>query len=149
MSLGMTRPNIAILIASLAWILGLTVRANEKPTEEYRKAMKDLEAASEIMVHHSRMVEPGGDFGYAWIESDAANLKVAFETARAYWAARNVKGAVRFAENAVSDATILERAAKAKHYDGVVAGVGGVLADCEPCHLAYREQLPDGTFEIR
>jgi hypothetical protein len=111
--------------------------------------MKTLQEASDLMRHHARMVEPGGDFGYAWIESDAATLKEAFEVARAYWTIRNSRVATTFAQNAVSDAAILERAAKAKHYDGVVAGVAGVLADCEPCHRVYREELPDGTFEIR
>ena len=74
MFLGMTRPNRAILIASVALLFGLTVRANEKPTEEYRKAMKDLEAASEIMRHHSRMVEPGGDFAGGMIGNFAASF---------------------------------------------------------------------------
>ena len=111
--------------------------------------MKELEAASDIMRHHARMVEPGGDFGYDWIEADAGRLKSGFERALAFWTERNVKRAMRFAQDAASDAAVLERAAKRKHYDGVVAGVGGVLASCEGCHNVYREQLPDGTFVIR
>ena len=111
--------------------------------------MHDLEAVSGIMRHHARMVEPGGDFGYDWIDGDAARLKDGFERTLAFWTSRNVKPAMRFAQDAVSDAAVLERAAKRKHFDGVVAGVAGVLADCEPCHNAYREPLPDGSYAIR
>jgi len=137
--------------ATLALVLAVacSVQATETPPPEYRTAMQDLEAASEIMRHHARMVEPGGDFGYDWIESDATRLKSGFERALAFWTAKNVKHAMRLAQDAASDAAVLERAAQRKHYDGVVAGVGGVLAACEGCHNAYREQLPDGTFAIR
>jgi len=133
----------------LACVLSFSVRASEPPPAEYRTAMKELEAASDIMRHHARMVEPGGDFGYDWIEADAGRLKSGFERALAFWTERNVKRAMRFAQDAASDAAVLERAAKRKHYDGVVAGVGGVLASCEGCHNVYREQLPDGTFVIK
>lgn len=143
------RPSALVIILSLVLLGGFVLCASERPSVEYRQAMNDLERTSQLMRQHARMVEPGGDFGYAWIESDAATLKTAFEVARSYWTIRKRSPAVTFAQNAVSDATILERAAKAKHYDGVVAGVAGVLADCEPCHLAYREELPDGTFAIR
>ena len=139
----------AVTGIAVALLAAFPVSGNERPSPEYQRAMKTLQEASDLMRHHARMVEPGGDFGYAWIESDAATLKEAFEVARAYWTIRNSRGATTFAQNAVSDAAILERAAKAKHYDGVVAGVAGVLADCEPCHRVYREELPDGTFEIR
>jgi hypothetical protein len=111
--------------------------------------MKSLEAASEILRHHARMVEPGGDCCYDWVEKDAVVLKEAFTKTLEFWKAKNVRNAITLAQYAVSDAAGLERAAKAKHYDGVVAGVSGVLNACEPCHLAHREKLPDGTFEIR
>jgi cytochrome c556 len=137
---------VSVVVTSLVTFV---VRANERPSAEYRRAMIDVEATSQLMRHHARMVEPGGDFGYAWIESDATKLKAAFEVTRAYWAARKRPQALTYAQNAVSDAEILERAAKSRHFDGVVAGVAGVLADCEPCHVAFREELPDGTFEIR
>ena len=141
--------GLTVFTIVAALILASAPRANEKPTEEYRNAMKDLEAASEILRHHARMVEPGGDFGYDWVEKDAATLKAAFGKTLEFWTAKKVESAIRLARYGASDAADLERAAKAKHYDGVVAAVGAVLAACEPCHLAHREKLPDGTFEIR
>jgi hypothetical protein len=143
------RRSLTLLTVSAALTLGLSAGANEKPTEEYRNAMKDLEAASEILRHHARMVEPGGDCCYDWVEKDAVTLKAAFTTALEFWTAKKVNNAIRIARDGASDAADLERAAKAKHYDGVVAAVGAVLAACEPCHLAHREKLPDGTFEIK
>jgi hypothetical protein len=83
------------------------------------------------------------------VENDAATLKAGFEQTLKFWDSKNVKNAVRLAKNAVSDAAVLERAARGKHYDGVVAGVGGVLAACETCRNACREQLPDGSFALR
>lgn len=143
------RRSLTLLTVSAALTLGLSAGANEKPTEEYRNAMKDLEAASEILRHHARMVEPGGDCCYDWVEKDAVTLKAAFTTTLEFWTAKKVNNAIRIARDGASDAADLERAAKAKHYDGVVAAVGAVLAACEPCHLAHREKLPDGTFEIK
>ena len=140
---------MTVLTVSAALTLGLSARANERPSEEYRTAMKNLEAASEILRHHARMVEPGGDCCYDWVEKDAVVLKAAFTKTLEFWTAKKVKNAITLAQYAVSDAAGLERAAKAKHYDGVVAGVSGVLNACEPCHLAHREKLPDGRFEIR
>jgi hypothetical protein len=140
---------LIVLTASAALTLGLPARANERPTEEYRAAMKELEAISDILRHHARMVEPGGDCCYDWVEKDAVALKAAFAKTLEFWTAKNVKNAITLAQYAANDAAGLERAARAKHYDGVVAGVSGVLNACEPCHLAYREKLPDGTYEIR
>jgi hypothetical protein len=139
----------AVLPVALLLVLAWPIRASEKPSEDYRAAMQELFAASEIMRHHARMVEPGGDFGYTWIDGDAGRLKAAFERTLAFWTMKDVKRAMRYAQDAVSDADILQKAARRKHYDGVVAGVAGVLADCEPCHAVYRDQLPDGSFEIR
>jgi hypothetical protein len=141
--------GLSVLTVSAALVLGLSARANEKPPEEYRSAMKDLEAASEILRHHARMVEPGGDCCYDWVEKDAVTLKAAFAKTLEFWTAKKVRDAIRIAQYGASDAADLERAAKAKHYDGVVAAVGAVLAACEPCHAAHREKLPDGTFEIK
>ena len=143
------RKGLTVLTVSVALTLGLSVRANEKPTEEYRNAMKDLQSVSQLMRYHARMVEPGGDCCYDWVEKDAVTLKTGFSKALEYWTAKKAKGAMQLAQNGVSDSADLERAAKAHHYDGVVAAVGAILASCEPCHLAHREQRPDGTYEIK
>jgi hypothetical protein len=140
--------RVTVLLISIL-VVNSPIRGSEQPTDEYRTVMKTLEAVSAILRHHARMVEPGGEFGYAWVEKDAATLKAGFEQTLKFWEAKNMRAATRLAQNAVSDAAVLERAARARHYDGVVAGVGGVLAACEPCHNAYREQLPDGSFAIR
>ena len=104
--------RVTMLLISIL-VVSLPIRANEQPTDEYRTAMKTLEAASAILRHHARMVEPGGDFGYTWVENDAATLKAGFEQTLKFWETKNVKNAVRLAQNAVSDAAVLERAARA------------------------------------
>ena len=86
------RSSLVVPAVCAALILGAAVRANEKPTEAYRQAMKDIDAASQILRHHGRMVEPGGDCCYDWVEKDAATLKAAFATVLEYWTARKTEG---------------------------------------------------------
>jgi cytochrome c556 len=95
------------------------------------------------------MVEPGGDCCFEPVEKDASTLKAAFAVTLEFWTAKKVRDAIQMAQDAVSDATTLERAAKAKHYDGVVAAEGAVLGACEPCHAAHRQPIPNGSFEIK
>jgi cytochrome c556 len=140
---------LTVLTVSAALTLGLSVQANEKPSDEYRNVMKELMSVSGLLLHHARMVEPGGDCCYDWVEKDAATLKADFTKVLEYWTEKKASGAMQIAQNAVSDAADLERQAKAHHYDGVVAAVGAVQNACEPCHLAHREDLPDGTYEIK
>jgi hypothetical protein len=38
----------AVLLVAAGLTLGLPVRANEKPSDDYRTAMKDIQAASQV-----------------------------------------------------------------------------------------------------
>ena len=142
------RRSLVVPAVCAALILGPAIRANEKPTEAYQNAMKELDAASQILRHHARMVEPGGDCCYEWVEKDAATMKAAFATVLEFWTAKKTADAISLARDGMNDAANLEKAAKAKHYDGVVAAEGAVLQGCEPCHERHRKKMPDGSFEI-
>ena len=43
----------------------------------------------------------------------------------------------------------LEKAAKDKSYDNLVAASTAVSATCAACHKAHRVQTPDGVYEIK
>ncbi len=144
-----------LLVSAVAFlILGLTVRANEKPMPEYQKAMKDLAAANNALRIDIKNLD------FPAVEKDAATMKAAFEVVVAFWKARNVEDAIALAEAGAKGVTALDVAAKAQNHPGVLdaqaaisgspsTGTVGLIGTCAPCHLAHRVRLPDGSFEIK
>jgi cytochrome c556 len=43
----------------------------------------------------------------------------------------------------------LEKAAKEKSYDNLVAASGAISATCASCHKAHRSQTSEGMYEIK
>jgi len=43
----------------------------------------------------------------------------------------------------------LEKAAKEKSYDSLIAASSAISATCTSCHKAHRTQTPDGLYEIK
>lgn len=56
---------------------------------------------------------------------------------------------MKLASDGAKAAADLETAAKAKSEEGVTAAQRAVGAVCAACHMAHRERLQDGTFEIK
>ena len=139
--------GIAIAVALCATV---ALRANEKPSAEYQDAMKALAAANQALRGHVKEVESAGAYpDYTLIEKDAAALKAAFGPVLAYWKARNVDDAVATAALGLKGVADLETAAKDKSYDALVTASTAIGATCGSCHMAHRERLADGTFEIK
>jgi mono/diheme cytochrome c family protein len=124
-------------------VLGLTVSANEKPPESYQKAMKDLGAANQSLRNNVTAKD------YDAIAKDAATFKASFAVAQAFWNGKQVEDAIKLAQDGAKAAAELETAAKAKDEEGVAAAQRAVGATCAACHMAHRERLQDGTFEIK
>ena len=124
-------------------VLGLTVRANEKPSESYQKAMKDLGAANQSLRNNVTAKD------YDAIAKDAATFKASFAVAQSFWTGKQVDDAMKLAQDGAKAAADLETAAKAKSEEGVAAAQRAVGATCAVCHMAHRERLQDGTFEIK
>jgi hypothetical protein len=71
--------------ACAAVLLGLPLRANEKPGEAYQKTMKDLSAANTALRADVKAAEAAGAYpDYMPVERDAAALKAAFEATLAF-----------------------------------------------------------------
>lgn len=130
-------------VAVCAVVLGLPVRANEKPSEAYQNAMKNLGAANQSLRNNVTAKD------YDAVAKDAATFKASFATALAFWTAKKVDDAVTLAQNGAKGAADLEAAAKAKNEEGVAAAQKAVGSTCAACHMAHRERLQDGTFEIK
>jgi hypothetical protein len=148
------RVKIALVATVAIFMFGFAVRANEKPSAEYQKAMKDLAAASNSLRVNVKNLD------YSAIEKDALTMKNAFDVVVAFWKAKNVEDATALAEAGAKGAAALELAAKAQNHPGVLdaqaaisgspsTGTVGLIGTCAPCHLAHRVRLPDGTFEIK
>ena len=137
------RGTLAVFAVCAAVVLGLTVRANEKPSESYQKAMKDLAAANMSL----RAALPMKD--YDTIATNAGTFKASFAVALTFWTAKKADDAMGLAQTGAKAAADLETAAKAKNEEGVQAAARAVGGTCAACHMAHRERLQDGTFEIK
>jgi hypothetical protein len=148
------RARLVTLSLCATVLLVLPTQANEKPTPEYQKAMKELGAVNNHLRNSLK------DIDFPAIEKDAAAMKAIFAVVLAYWQDKKVEDAIKLAQDGMKAAGELEVAAKAQNHPGVVAaqaaiagasstGEIGAIGVCAPCHTAHRVRLPDGTFEIK
>jgi hypothetical protein len=152
------RGKLAVLLAvCVVGLLGLRAAANEKPTEAYQKAEKDLNITNNSLRNNVKSIE------YAGLEKDAVALKAAFAVMLEFWQEKKVEDAVKFIQTGITAAGDLETAAKAMNYNGVLAAQNAVVGSngvafvgetalpgvCVGCHLAHRQRMPDGTYEIK
>ena len=105
---------IALSLCLLVW-LALPSQANEKPTPEYQKAMKELGTVNNHLRNSLK------DIDFAAIENDAAAMQAIFATVLAYWQDKKAEDAIKLSQDGIKAATDLEAAAKAQNHPGVVA----------------------------
>lgn len=132
-----------LVAAVLVGALGRQMTGAEKPSEEYVSAMRDLDAIKQALTR------PGAPADFAAVEKLAARAEASFKVAVLYWDARKVDDAFRLAALGVKTAQDTGIAAEYSSEEGVVVGVEEMLATCDACHKAHREQMPDGTFLIK
>src|ERR1700681_3863927 len=148
--------KLAVLAVCAVALFGLSVRASEKPAEAYQKAEKDLNVTNNSLRNNVKSID------YPGLENDAVALKAALAVLLEFWQEKKVDDAIKFVQAGIAAAGDLETAAKAMNYNGVlaaqnaVAGSNGVAfvgealpGVCVGCHLAHRQRMPDGTYEIK
>ena len=149
--------RLAVAAAVSLLVIGIPTQANEKAPEAYQKAEKGLNAANNSMRNNVKNID------YDGLEKDAEAFKASFSVMLAFWQEKKVDDAIKFVQDGVKGANDLAAAAKAMNYNGVlaaqnaIAGSNGVafVGDtalpgvCVGCHLAHRQRLPDGTYEIK
>ena len=131
------------LVLGAVALFGLTLVANEKPSEAYSKAMKDINAANMGL----RAAVTAKD--YDGIAKHAATIKASFDVVDQFWTAKKADDAIAAAKAGVKGATDLAAAATAKNDEGIAAAQRALGATCMGCHTARRERLADGSFEIK
>lgn len=142
----------AIVLGLSTWLVVLSagLAADEKPSEAYQQAMKDLGAATQALRAEVKTIEGAGAYpDFLPVAKHAATLKTAFTTTLAYWSAKQVDDAVQVTQAGLQAVADLEKAATEKSYDALVMATTAIGGTCGSCHKAHRVQTPDGTYEIK
>jgi hypothetical protein len=133
-----------------AVLVCMNLAADERPTETYQKAMKALGVTSQALRAEVKTIESAGAYpDYTPLEKHATVLRTALTTTLAYWSEKKVDDAVKVTELALKGVDDLEKAAKDKSYDNLVAASTAIGGTCATCHKAHRVQTPDGTYAIK
>ena len=150
------RSKLTVLVALFVFVLPL--RANEKPSEAYQKAEQALQAANNSLRNHVKNID------YPGLEKDAEAFKASFAVMLTYWEEKKVADAITFVQDGIKGAEALGVAAAAMNYNGALAAQNALVGSngvafvgeasalpgvCVGCHLAHRQRMPDGTFEIK
>jgi len=131
-------------------LTGLVVRANEKPSDTYQQAMKDLGAANAKLRADVTAIEKDGAYpDYNPIDADVAKLRASFTVALQFWQEKKVDDAVAKTQAVMKYVDDLETARKEKNYDSLMTAAAEIGKSCGGCHTAHREKLPDGSYEIK
>ena len=96
------RARLVTLSLCLSVLLVLPSQANEKPTPEYQKAMKELGTVNNHLRNSLK------DIDFAAIEKDAAAMKAIFAAVLGYWQEKKVDDAIKLSQDGIKAATDLE-----------------------------------------
>jgi hypothetical protein len=130
------------LVAFAALLLVCAAVVADEATDAYRELMRPA-AATNMAVQRAVQMD------LAAAAQAAADMQAAFAKIEAFWTARNTADAMGFAKNVQAVAKEVEDAAQAGNKDAAVAAAGKIAANCGSCHMAHRERLPDGTFQLK
>jgi cytochrome c553 len=145
----MRRSGTIVTICILGIVACATILADEKPTSAYQKAMKDLSTANQALRAEVKIIESAGAYpDYTTLDKHVTVLRSAFSATLAYWNEKKVDDAIKLTEAGLKGVDDLERAAKDKSYDSLVASTA-IAGTCASCHKAHRVQTPDGMYEIK
>jgi hypothetical protein len=118
-------------------------RGNEKPSAETRAVMNANAERSTALRRHLEEKD------YGALVSDAALYRQNFSYLETFWRARNVAGAIDISRAGLTAAAALDAAARTKDDAALDAAIAAIIGTCGACHKHYREELPDGSYEIR
>lgn len=111
-------------------------------TDQYRMIMQPAAAANMTM-------QRGIATDLAATATNAAAVQAAFAKVEEFWTKRGTADAIQFAKTVQAVAKEVHDAAAAGNRDAAVAAAGRIAANCQGCHMAHRERLPDGSFQLK
>jgi hypothetical protein len=83
------------------------------------------------------------------VAAAATKLEADFKQVQAYWEDKKVDDATTASKNAVTAAQSISKAVAAHDMAAATTASQTLGAQCMSCHMAHRNRLPDGTFEIK
>jgi cytochrome c556 len=144
------RQSVSVVTAFMCALSVFAVLADEKPSEAYQKAMKDLSATNQALRAEVKTIEAAGAYpDYTQVDKHVSVLRAALKTTLAYWSEKKVDDAITVTQAGLKGVDDLEKAAKEKSYDSLVAASGAIAATCASCHKTHRVQTPEGMYEIK
>jgi cytochrome c556 len=115
----------------------------ERATPEMQAIMKSNAAANAALAAHVQ------EKNYDAIVKDAATLKQNYADTEAFWAEMKMDAAMNITRSGLQAAADLQAAALANDDAAIAKAAAVVNGTCGACHKLHREQLPDGSYEIR
>jgi cytochrome c556 len=79
----------------------------------------------------------------------AEKLAAAFKTVQTHFEEHHMEDGIKFAQTANKASMNLAAAARAGEWDKASSELNTLGAQCQGCHAAHREKLPDGTYKMK
>jgi hypothetical protein len=144
-----------VLVCTVAWLAvtwgalcaqtAVPAQAAKPPLsdEAYEKTMKEIASTWRSLQFNNKAMN------HADGEREAKRLAAWFRDVQAYWEAKKAADAVAFAKTAVTAAQDIARSSMAMDMTVLAAAETSLAGACQGCHMAHRQQLPDGTYRIK
>ena len=115
----------------------------QKPPMQMRAVMSANAAATAVLRQHL------AEKNYSALAGDAETYRQNFAYLERFWSSRSVDGAVEISRAGLLAAASLAAAARARDDEALETAIAAIIGTCGACHRHYREELPDGSYEIR
>jgi hypothetical protein len=112
------------------------------PSSEMKAVMNANAAASASVRTHLQQRD------YPALARDAETYRQNFTYLEGFWLSQHVEGAVEISRAGLLAASDLASAAHAKDDRALASAIAAIVGTCSACHRHYREELPDGSYEI-
>jgi hypothetical protein len=132
-----------VATATLAAQAGQMAKVAITSAADYSTTMKDVNAQNGAL---RKAITSASE---ADVTAAAAKLETDFKNVQAYWEAKKVDDATTAAKSAVAAVQTISKAAAAHDMAAATAALPALTAQCGTCHMAHRNRLPDGTFEMK
>jgi len=81
--------------------------------------------------------------------ANAEKLSAAFKIVLAHFEEHHMEDGVKFSQTSYDAAVSIPAATKAGDWDKVSDAAKTIGGQCQGCHAAHREKLPDGTYKMK
>ena len=134
---------LGLTLGTLLSCAAMWAQADKTDFPEYQGWMKS-NAATAADLTKNLTAKDG-----AAAHTDVRKLQENLAMVMAYWQARNVPDAVRFALDGTYGLAQVDVLVNQGKFDEAAAALKTAQASCGGCHMAHREKAADGSFQIK